>query len=590
MGTTNACLVSIEVDGRQKYIFETDKWQEILGASRIVAETVGVAEGFFKDELGLHLLSPVSGDIRAWAAIANRPALLDAVWKMRRWLSERGVEHTCGYLETDARHFEGKSEVGVVPADRIPKERASLAEVYRRMTGVVGSQKSAKIGSDRRPVCSLFAPCRLHGLDFATEWRPYPRPGEPNEPRRRQRGWRAREKQSAWLDSRDGLYDEMRVALEHELRAIGVPDPPKVLDDLKDPNRFDFSSGMDDEQDGQRDQYVALVCADGDRFGSEFLKMLDWNSAAWRDDSPAWQRNWQVFEAINECVLAAFRSALAKVAAAAIKHDLARRKEPLIPALLQLVGGDDLWVLCRRDLALDLAAGFSASFSEHAGAKDILARAIKVARLNGSKMERLTMSVGVAFAKAGFPIHAMIENAESLMGNAKRERADLASKEAFVDWHWIQSSLSESVDAAREHGWRVNAFEDDLSDLELTSRPWTLAQVAAMLKAHGEIQPVPRGKLQLLEDILRMGYTPSLLAWEGWWKSLTGSEVACLNKARVALADAGIVLPPATQGRGFDSAFLPWHVFKSSPVGLHRRTPWLDLLALEDVLKNGGTR
>ena len=59
-GATDACAVWIEVDGRQRYLFETDKLAEILGASRVIAETVTKAGEYFPT---CHVFQPVSGEI-----------------------------------------------------------------------------------------------------------------------------------------------------------------------------------------------------------------------------------------------------------------------------------------------------------------------------------------------------------------------------------------------------------------------------------------------------------------------------------------------------------------------------------------------
>ncbi len=102
----NACVVSIEVDGRQAYIFETDKLQERLGASRILDNMREQAEGLARKSSGkVMIYSPVSGAIGAWAEKTNRSELLNFAWKLREWLAEHGVEHRIGYLETDKRHF-----------------------------------------------------------------------------------------------------------------------------------------------------------------------------------------------------------------------------------------------------------------------------------------------------------------------------------------------------------------------------------------------------------------------------------------------------------------------------------------------------
>ena len=59
----DACVVAVEVDGRQAYLFESDKLREMLGASRIIAQSVEHARTLFIEKAGLHLHGPVSGVI-----------------------------------------------------------------------------------------------------------------------------------------------------------------------------------------------------------------------------------------------------------------------------------------------------------------------------------------------------------------------------------------------------------------------------------------------------------------------------------------------------------------------------------------------
>lgn len=595
--SAQACMVSIEVDGRQRYLFETDKWQEMLGASSIIEQTRDCAKDWFKERDGLVLLQPVSGEIRAWAPIDKRRALLDAAWKLRDWLAVRGIEHTCGYLEADRRHFEKNDEPPLPPTvdgslPQVSPDRASLADVQKKMTRFVTVSKVAKVGTDARPVCSLFAPCRLHGFDFANEWRPFKRPDEPDEPRRRQRGFRAEFKQKAWHDAKKRLYDdEIKGPLEKALRRENIPDPARVLQQLE--ARFDYSQHLDEAGQQQQDRYIAFLCADGDGFGTQLLPSLDWNSVSWGDKELAWKRNALFVEALDGCVRVAFRNALVEVTVETLGKQMAadngRREPPYIPVLLQLLGGDDLWMLARRDVALDLAYRFSKGFETLAIDDSVLQTAVRVANENGAGIDRLTISVGVAFAKSGYPIHAMADAAESLLAEAKYLRKGEiwgrgSAGEGCLDWHWIQSSLSEPVRDARNDGWRYHDREEGISTLLLTTRPWTIEQVKQFIEAKRKFDELARRKRQQLEDVLRRGYTLSLLAWEGWWKSLTAEERTAMREVRALLKSAGCDLPKPS-GREWDVAFLPWERVKPGEMPAMYRTPWLDLLALDDVLR-----
>ena len=177
-----AWVSSIEVDGRQKYLFETDKLQEMVGASAITRNLADEACRLEKlDQYkATHLFQPASGEVRAWSP--DHTSLLSFVWKLREWLTERGVEHTAVLLNCRQDHFERDRQDAPTEASDAQNDQATdlppepgvpdLAWVHRMLTALARRVKNAKPGSDARPVCSLFESCRIHGLDFANEWTP----------------------------------------------------------------------------------------------------------------------------------------------------------------------------------------------------------------------------------------------------------------------------------------------------------------------------------------------------------------------------------------------------------------------------------
>jgi GGDEF domain-containing protein len=571
-----ACMVSIEIDSRQRYLFETDKWQEILGASRLIARTRKWAKDCFTNK-SLYVVQPLSGEIRAWAPIERRTDLLAAAWEFRLELARVGIEHTCGYLETRREHFEKGDQAtrrwmpDDTTKDTDPEAPPALGAVHQRMTRRVSGRKAVKTGVEARPWCSLFAPCRLHPYDFADKPAATEQV-EPDELRRRQRGFRARMKWEAWRTERGAV----RSQLIEEVQDLGMA-TPTMIQHLE--QQEDFAEALD-RADGQQDQYVALLCADGDGIGSRILPAIDWNDATWGDQTPA-ERNVAFVEALDRCIGAAFRRALVGVP---WTHD----DETQIPAMVQLLGGDDFWVLARRDVALDLATKFSQYFTDLSGADEVLQRARQVIQARTGTTPVLTISVGVAFVKSGHPIHASVSAAETLLTEAKRRRRGEAWPghpvgEGCLDWHRIESSLSENVLDARRTGliYRSPGPKPDApaDTMALTTRPWTRTEYDAMVVAKEYFDQVPRRKQEQLEDILRRGRELSLLGWEDWWKGLRDQERQAVRDANEKLPAAWSSAPPA--GEGWDVSIGPW--FQRREASRVYETAWLDLVALGDV-------
>ena len=599
-----ACAVSIEVDGRQAYLFESDKLREMLGASRIIDATRTKAEEVFKEADRLHVFNPVSGEIRAWACIDKRDALLHATWQMRGWLDCKGVSHSVAYLECSEQHFTKEPE-NATGSERntvldLEPEQPSLAWVHRELSRRIRRVKDAKGGEDARPTCALFTPCRIHGSDPANLWTPGE--DEDKEKRRELVGYRARAKYEVWGAEKRAFYDEHLTGLlieristdlltrcvelekracnggenqqqikercnllfsaaerleEIEERLIQAWDDrgrtvrrPIVFSDMSDRKRSIEAS----------DSYIAFLCADGDGMGG-LLSKVDWNSTDWgRDFVKPWERNRRFSLQYDRCVKSSFHAAvhdqiLHPDGVETSDEEEERQIEKLVskldagkpiylPLLPQVLGGDDLWMVVERRPALRFARVFAKKYEELAkGAsffeeKNVLKKALSVS--GDSKEDAITISMGVAFAKAGYPAHAMADAAEELMVSAKGLRKQKlpgrkreGKLEGCVDWHWIESSLSETVKQARERG---AALRDGSSAMILPSRPWSSEQTGEFLDAARVLARVPRRKREQLETICRLGKGLGELAMQGWWKGLD-------KGGRDAIQDVNKVLP-----------------------------------------------
>lgn len=617
-----AHVVAIEVNGRQRYLFESDKLQEMLGASRIVANTVSMAHRLFTDR-GLNLFQPVSGEIRVWST--DREKLLDAAWEMRRHLWLQGVEHTAVYFKTRRWHFEDDRSHQDAPSrdDDVWGEpsQPSLSWVHRAITARVSRRKGSKTEPVVPVTCSQFASCQLHPRDSATHWDPL----EP-ETRRQLRGTRAYEKYHAWnKEKRGDFFETLAEAVRMRFECWQV-EPPKTLtaqtfNDLADED-------VSNDARAPENKFLAFVCADGDGLG-KILPDIDWNAIEiWPGATVPWRRNADFAHQLDR----AFRWAFCHAAAAAMLPNAAdartiaakveQQRHILLPMLLQLLGGDDLWMVVRKDLALPMAAQFSMIFrnivngdapyeiegrkpSRPAPADTEMIRAALDAT-GAVARPVLSISLGIAFAKAGYPVWAMIQAAESLMAGAKTLRKRTVwgrtrephLEHGCLDWHWIESSVSETIRDARSRGW---SYRDGNRILLLTTRPWAAESTLHFIRAAKKLRGVARRKRELLEEILRLGYEFSLIAWERWWKTLTKSERDLLEDIRHDVKRAGVRLLDADPRS--DTVFQPWAVLEANPSAGEALpeatamvsvsvTPFLDLLSLDDMLtlqKDGPT-
>lgn len=570
----DACAIAMDVNARQKYLFEADKLQEILGASRIIVDMKEEAERLFAEECGFHLFSPVSGEIKVWALIERRKELLERAWKLRLWMEDKGLSGAIAYLETFTSHFlenGDKLQTRILDASGFPEgdtpNAPDLSWVHWALETILRVQKDSPAGEDNRPTSSLFAECRIHGDSPANYWECGDGAKSIDE-RRRLTGWRAKAKWKAWKDESTQLFATLVEALKPDAREA---DKKSIVEGLRnDVDQFAGSEG---------DSYVAFSCADGDGMG-ELLSNLSWNDEVWETPdqarkNPPWKRNRDFVEEYDNLVHAAFKSAVQesqKETGFMLSED--KKHVRILP---QLLGGDDVWMLGARDSIADLCPRFIAQYENLAKEGEpfaTLRKALEIATTHRNKTGagevkpklRFTVSMGLAFTKAGFPLNKSIAYAEGLMKSAKTYRKSLDVYTGCVDWHWVESSKYDSVVEVRDRSLRIGTAENT-GFRHLTTRPWTNGEFGAFIQAARTFQGIPRVKREQLESILREERLEiSNGKWTAWLGKLTEDQ-------KKLCGDVVEQLPKRLRPLGWENS--PWNEDLS--------TPFLDILALQHV-------
>lgn len=235
---------------------------------------------------------------------------------------------------------------------------------------------------------------------------------------------------------------------------------------------------IDDTHDWQFDEgaYVAVIHADGNDIGAVLQGLA---GDQFREFS----------EALDGATKEAARMAVERVLA---PHDEGEEREGM-PARPILLGGDDMTIIVRADLALDFTKTYLRAFSEQS--------AKKMAGIPG--VDRLTASAGIAFVKQKFPFDRASELAESLCRRAKVG----AKAHSALAFHKVTTSLPGDAQ-------RVLAEELTHGDLQMTFGQYTIEPTeghaaiddlenlvkALHSMAHGPV----RGLASLLEGSLKV--------------------------------------------------------------------------------------
>ncbi len=475
-------LAAIAVDRRQSFILSSDKLQEMKGASRLIEESLSRAKELAKPP-EIEVVRPVSGEV--WVLAQDLDRLRDYLWRLRAQLVEQldlSVTFSVVPYNPVAPHD---------PSDGLKTKGGQLEEVLRVW-------KNNRLAEDGSPASPLFARCRIQPERPANYW--FGHDPKDLEPRRKLLGYGAhirRERPSEYWKQ-----------IKQRVPSASDWKEPREMQDLK------ASEG---------DSYVAFIKADVDDLGS-IQRDLDWDDLAKRRNCRSTDVLHGFSEAIDDAVKNAVYDTMKQLA-----RPVPANKGEHFPFLPLVLAGDDVWILCRRNLALKFAVLAGKRFRESAHNE-------KDERLSGiPDRQNLSISFGVLFAKQGYPIDQQLAMAEQLLESAKEHRKGLPKdKQGCLDYFWLASSAREQVDEARREGGGYRYSDVQSSEekqVKLFSAPWTLEEAEQVLDAADQIRRLPKGKLRQLEGILRLGGPLTKLALHRWWSHLRETERTHLKAA-----------------------------------------------------------
>jgi len=228
----------------------------------------------------------------------------------------------------------------------------------------------------------------------------------------------------------------------------------KTNDDLKTTDLFEKFTGESikaidvaldlKELTGKEHSWLAIIHADGNGLGN-ILQNMAGNISTDKDILNAYNSfSKNLEQATKEAAQEAFYSVideeqLGKIA----KSQNGKIKYPMRPVVL---GGDDLTIIIRADLAFDFTIAFLKAFEEKTKKHFADIEVLK----NG--VNYLTACAGIAYIKDSYPFHYGVHLAEELTKEAKKvSKSDkvMGNKEmppASLAFYKVQSSFTENLD------------------------------------------------------------------------------------------------------------------------------------------------
>jgi hypothetical protein len=152
---------------------------------------------------------------------------------------------------------------------------------------------------------------------------------------------------------------------------------------------------------------------------------------------------------------------------------------PIRPVVL---GGDDLTVIIRADLALDFTHQFLNNFEETSK--------LEFGNLNIDDINGLTACAGIAFVKKSYPLHYALHLAEELCKDAKKKvKKDLKAHElpkSALAFHKVQDSFIEDWEDLKKRTLLSSGWD-------FYAGPYLLDQIEGLKEKLGKIENEANG-------------------------------------------------------------------------------------------------
>ncbi|MCK6629259.1 MAG: hypothetical protein L6R45_29295 [Anaerolineae bacterium] len=271
------------------------------------------------------------------------------------------------------------------------------------------------------------------------------------------------------------------------------------------PGQFQFPLEFDEFGRSKGEiSYIAVVHADGNGMGARIRKMADKHKNAGDESRKYIQAIRDFSRKINQASLEALNDTISVLAAAVanktwLKENKFSIRERWLPFRPLVFGGDDVTFVCDGRLGLTLAVHYLNAFAQKTAAHGI----------NGAYA-----CAGIAVVKTHYPFARAYQLAEQLCSSAKnyvrQTRSSLEEDFSALDWHFAASGLLGSLDEIRANQYEVKEGKLYLRPVRLSAdganwRTWPNFSQVTQEFNRGEQWADKRNKVMALRQALRGG-------------------------------------------------------------------------------------
>lgn len=290
------------------------------------------------------------------------------------------------------------------------------------------------------------------------------------------------------------------------------------------PRKFGFDSDKwiwEDELEkmvGGESNRVALVHMDGNDLGRLFIDAIE---SIRKDNSITLEKSILKMSALSALVEDSNSYAFNKAVSAVLQYLYSSEKysyhKPVVPLRTLVLGGDDVTILIRSDLALLFINVFVRAFEYKTGK---IAKESKILTLDDNF--KLSLGVGMVVCSTSYPFSKAFALAEELIDNAKLYTASgyngVSERPSSIDYLIISNDLEDDLKELRRHLYTTN------DGISLTGKPFLLKDnfLEAFLNDALQVtNKLSRGALRSLLGEIRFGKDSATKAYNQQIKNLS---------------------------------------------------------------------
>lgn len=412
-----AFYLKLAIEGIQKYIFATGKLKEMIGGSEIISYLI--SEDFYRpilEKLGLEEDAKLEGAadryIVAQAGAGALCLILPDLEKARQFLAKASEQ-----LLRDYPGLPFYGGIGEFAWSNDKAGRKAYSDARRAVDEQITEQRNLAPVPSGSGLLPILRASRLDGLP-AVE-----RDGElislPSHARRNQE-----------------MIRKSRERLRKDVKApVGLS--------------LEWAEDLTDLLGGESGK-IALICMDGNDLGKLFGAKLREGSDLRLLDSIGEMK--KLSAAVESCNRIAFNHACERIAEYEAMPGKAFRGGLLMPLRPLVMGGDDITIIARADIALAFVSLFADKFAE------------------AGKAYNFSLGIGMVVMDSSYPFAKAFPLAESLQDSAKKltKHLEPGQRPSSLDYLVLTGDVENNIDIIRQRLFTAPGGEI------LTGKPFVL--------------------------------------------------------------------------------------------------------------------